>query len=246
MEGLHRRARRVSILYMPLAHAIDPLADLYAGFAYAASEPSPLLEWLRPQDKVLLDVGCGTGVHAASLSAAGVQVHGLTLSEAERQQSAPYMHRSIVANVETWEPDYPPGYFDAILLSHVLEHLVNPALTLKRLAPLLRQDGRIYIGLPNIAFWRYRVRALMGQFEYEEMGPMDRRHLRFFTYYSACRLAEQAGLRVLQAKVRGHIPLGRARLWFPRWASACDSFAVSLFPNLFGYEIAIAAAPQRH
>jgi SAM-dependent methyltransferase len=224
--------------------AIDPLADLYAGLAYAASEPSLLVNWLRPRDKVLLDVGCGTGIHAARLSANGVQVHGLTLSEDERQQSAPYVHRAIVANVETWQPDYPNGFFDAILLSHVLEHLVNPALTLKRLQPLLNQEGRIYIGLPNIAFWRYRWRALLGRFDYEEMGPMDRRHLRFFTFYSACRLAEQAGLRVVRAEVRGHFPLGPVRRWFPRAAAVCDRFAVLLFPNLFGYEIALSAALQ--
>lgn len=38
--------------------------------------------------------------------------------------------------------------FDVILISHVLEHVLNPAETLKRLAPFLKDNGFMFVILP--------------------------------------------------------------------------------------------------
>jgi len=165
----------------------------------------------------------------------------VTIYTEEMARAAGQMERVVLANVETWDPDYPAGYFDALLLSHVLEHLVDPAQALARLAPLLRSGGRVYVALPNIAHWRYRLKTLFGKFEYESMGPMDHRHLRFFTFASAQRLVNQAGFDLLRAEVRGHFPLGPIRRAFPRFARRIDRAVLGLFPGLFGYEITLAA-----
>src|SRR5690606_32596844 len=75
--------------------------------------------------------------------------------------------------------------YDAILCSHVLEHLRNPAELVERLVGLLRAGGEIIIAVPNVLFWRHRARFAMGRFEYESGGTMDETHLRFFTYETA-------------------------------------------------------------
>jgi len=221
---------------------VDPAAALYQGKSYHAQERSPLLDWFRFEDRRVLDVGCGTGEYARELRKQGVEVHGVTLSDAEREKAFGVMKRTVIANVETWTPDYPDGFFDALLMSHVLEHLVDPLTALQKLSALLRPGGRVYIALPNIAFWRYRFRVLLGKFDYEETGPMDRSHLRFFTYRSARALVEESGFDVLRTEVRGHLPLGAFRRRFPNLSRRLDRLALRYFPGLFGYEIYLSGS----
>lgn len=215
---------------------------MYALRSWEASQRSALIDWFRSEDRRILDVGCGTGVHARELKRRGIEVHGVTLSPVEMEQATQEMERATLANVETWAPDYPPGFFDALLFSHVLEHLIDPAEAIKRMSPYLRPGGRVYIALPNISFWRYRLRALFGRFEYEEMGPMDKTHLRFFTFFSAQSLLDASGLSLLRVEARGHVPLGFFRRLFPKAAKKLDKAALKTFPNLFGYEIQLCAS----
>lgn len=228
----------------PFTLRADPLAALYGEFDYTAPYSSPLLEWLTPDDRTILDVGCGTGVQASRMRELGRKVHGLTLSETEKQKAEGSLERVTVANVESWVPDYEEGFFDAFLFSHVLEHLINPSFTLRRLTPLLAPGGRVYVALPNVAYWPFRFRALFGRFDYQAMGILDFRHLRFFTFYTAQRLLEGAGFEVSRAEVRGHFPLGPVRRFFPRLALGCDRFVLAWFPNFFGYEILLSAVKK--
>lgn len=219
----------------------DPVARLYDGKVYDSSERAALLDWFRFEDRRILDVGCGSGAYAGQLRKQGVEVHGVTLSPAEQEQAASKMERAVLANVETWTPDYPTGYFDAFLLSHILEHLVDPVQTLRRLSPILRPGGRVYVAVPNIAYWRYRLKAFLGKFDYEEVGPLDKRHLRFFTLTTAQKMLREAGLELLRVEARGHFPLGPLRRAIPALARVVDALALRFVPNLFGYEIHLCA-----
>jgi SAM-dependent methyltransferase len=222
----------------------DAAATLYTDQVYESNRPSLLLDWFRPEDRKVLDVGCGAGAYAKQLGLTGIEVHGITLSEAEHSRVREQMHRVVVANVETWEADYPAGFFDAILFSHVLEHLVNPAAALSRLKKLLRPGGRVYIALPNIMYWKIRWGFLRGKFEYQDCGPLDRRHLRFFTFYSVPALVKEAGFEIDRLEVSGHLPLGFLRRNFPALAKRADRLVLRWFPNFFGYEIYVCASKQ--
>ncbi len=220
---------------------LNPVAELYVGQVYDAATTSDLLGWMGPEVKRVLDVGCGSGAYAARLRALGIEVHGVTLSEAEAELSRSKMAKVTVANVETWMPDYELECFDAMLFSHVLEHLIDPAAALKKMAGLLSAEGRLFVALPNIAYWKFRLGFLRGRFQYEDCGPMDWRHLRFFTYETAQHLLEQAGFKLIRVEPRGHLPLGFVRKSFPRAVRKLDALALHLFPNLFGYEILMCA-----
>jgi len=46
----------------------------------------------------------------------------------------------------------PPNYFELVYLSHTLEHLKSPRLSLKQINECLKQDGILYVEVPNIDF----------------------------------------------------------------------------------------------
>ncbi|NBS01797.1 MAG: methyltransferase domain-containing protein [Rhizobiales bacterium] len=96
-----------------------------------------------------------------------------------------------------FETEIAPASLDAILCLDVLEHLVDPWTVVKRLSPLLAEDGRLIISIPNIRNWKFIRKLLMnGDFHYRDAGLLDRTHLRFFVRDTAIELAEAGGLKV--------------------------------------------------
>ena len=86
--------------------------------------------------------------------------------------------------------------FDVVVFADVLEHLVEPGKALKHYARYAAPDAKILISIPNVANWLNRLELLLGRWEYRDVGILDKTHLRFFTYGTARRLIENAGLRI--------------------------------------------------
>ncbi len=105
----------------------------------------------------------------------------------------------------TWKPSIFPnrGEFDYILLADVLEHLKDPGGLLRRVVPCLNDGGEIIISIPNVAHLFVRLRLMLGHFEYQDRGILDRTHLRFFTLASMRRMIDDASCRILE--LRPHI-----------------------------------------
>lgn len=83
--------------------------------------------------------------------------------------------------------------FDVITLVDVLEHLKHPETLLKRLQPLLLDEGQILLSIPNVAHASVRLELLNGQFDYEQAGILDMTHLKFFTLKSIQAMLGRAG-----------------------------------------------------
>jgi 2-polyprenyl-3-methyl-5-hydroxy-6-metoxy-1,4-benzoquinol methylase len=90
-----------------------------------------------------------------------------------------------------------PSNVDAIVLADVLEHLRDPSRALELVRDALREDGRVFISVPNIANITVRLGLLFGIFEYRDRGILDETHLRFYTKRTIRRQVEQAGFRII-------------------------------------------------
>lgn len=215
---------------------------------YANAGNSALIELLAPGWQRLLDVGCGAGDNARLLRAknpAGL-VHGITHSRAEARLAAPHLARAWVFDLEqAWPAELESERFDALVFSHVLEHLREPSHTLARFCRLLRPGGSVLIAVPNVLSWHQRLTFLMGRFEYGAAGVLDSTHLRFFTYFTADGelLAHSPGLRLDEKRVTGSVPLGwlRRHLLPSRASAAIDALGCRAWPNLFGAQILLRA-----
>src|SRR5688572_14254598 len=94
-----------------------------------------------------------------------------------------------------------PSNVDAIVLADVLEHLRNPTAALQLVRRALRDDGHVFISVPNIANITVRLGLLFGVFEYRDRGILDSTHLRFYTKRTIRREVEKAGFRI--EEIRG-------------------------------------------
>ncbi len=215
---------------------------------YKNNGNAPLLDLLDGPVGRVLDVGCGAGDNARLLTARfpGCEVFGITYSAAEAAAARGAMTTCWVANIEEDLPEQLRATrFDAVIFSHVLEHMRDPAATLSRFAQLLHGGGVALIAVPNVLSWAMRWQFLRGDFEYQSDGVLDDTHLRFFTYLTAERylVGRCPGLKLISKTVTGSVPQWVLRRYLlPRRVSRwIDQFGCRLWPNLFGDQILLKA-----
>ena len=80
----------------------------------------------------------------------------------------------------------------------------HPEDLLRRLKPLLLDEGQILISIPNIAHASVRLELLNGHFDYEKAGILDSTHLKFFTAESVQALLVNAGYQVHELDYTWH------------------------------------------
>ncbi len=97
----------------------------------------------------LLDVGCGSGRFLARAKKAGWRTFGCDPDPSARAAATGCGAEVRNGSAEVWLDQ--AGTFDAVTLSHVLEHVPEPVSTLKILCTLLRPGGFLYLDLPNIS-----------------------------------------------------------------------------------------------
>jgi 2-polyprenyl-3-methyl-5-hydroxy-6-metoxy-1,4-benzoquinol methylase len=187
------------------------------------------------RDRKVLDVGCATGYMAQQLRTNGCSVVGIEVNPQAAELAKQYCEDVLVGDLDCiCEIPYEEAYFDAILLSDVLEHVRNPLRVLQVLQVYLKDDGMMYVGIPNVANWKVRLKLLMGRFEYEELGILDRTHLRFFTLKTARELMDNTRLEIVKFDVSCGVPLA------PRTGRI--GYVISrLLPTLFALQFLIVA-----
>ncbi len=227
---------------------IEPVALQHRIYANAGNPP--LIALLAGGCNSLLDVGCGAGDNAALVKAKypECQISGITHSAAEAGFARRHMVHCWVFNIEGDLPsDLANLSFDAMIFSHVLEHLRTPAAVLACFTKLLVPGGEVLIAVPNVLSWRQRVQFLLGRFEYQAAGILDETHLRFFTYFTADRIFSQSPDLELTSKcTTGSLPLWWLRRYvLPKaWCEQLDAWGCRHWPNLFAGQILIKAVKK--
>jgi len=97
----------------------------------------------------VLDVGCGRGVILGSLAEKGFEVHGLEISAEAARGADPRAEIRIADSLR--DAEYRSASFDQIIIWHVLEHVVDPAGTLREAHRILKPGGRLIVAVPNFA-----------------------------------------------------------------------------------------------
>jgi SAM-dependent methyltransferase len=255
-----------------------PLDYEARGYAYAERQNQTLLALVERHvlrenpEASILDVGCGAGANARALARCwrGVRIVGV-----EPDARAAELAREVCAQVIHGTLDdlliSPPSErFDVVMLSDVLEHVVEPVRFVRALLALPAiADARWFVSVPNYAVWYNRLRTLAGGFSYSWSGLYDRSHLRFFTRRTIRQLLEHCGLSVIEQAAtpslvqsaapflrrffeadvaRGdHLTLDDSAAFraYSRHVEPLEARLCSLWPELLGFQIVSVAEPPR-
>lgn len=194
--------------------------------------------------KRILDVGCGTGVLGKALKAQDASriVYGITYSSQEYETAKQVLDEVVVADINQSIPEI-KRTFDCIIFSHILEHTFDPSKILLKFSSVLEDGGVVLVALPNVLFFKQRVKFLKGKFEYSENGGlMDNTHFRFFDWTTAATMINKGGLSITTKKAVGYFPLPFFRKIFPNAAGKIDTFSVTKWPGLFGFQFVFTAS----
>lgn len=188
----------------------------------------------RDPSAQILEIGCGTGATGALALSEGCcgRYVGVELFETAAAEAREVLSDVITGNVETLDFDWQPAAFDALIMSEVLEHLVEPGQVLKNLARFIRPGGLLLASSPNISHWRVVRELIMGRFQLADQGVFDRTHLRWFTPNSFADMATAAGFDVEE--------IGPVTAFSPR-TEMISRLTGGRFDHLFMTQIAMIA-----
>jgi 2-polyprenyl-3-methyl-5-hydroxy-6-metoxy-1,4-benzoquinol methylase len=166
------------------------------------------------QGKNLLDIGCGTGYFPHFMQQNGYNAIGMEIEPEACKFAADNFNLKVFTPDELLNEKH-TGQFDVITLWHVLEHLHNPDRYLSWIFDSLKNDGSLFIALPNFSsydskkykqFWAaYDVPRHLWHFNpsaFEKLIPrygfkLEKiKKLPFDAYYNSMMSAKYAGKKL--------------------------------------------------
>lgn len=197
---------------------------------------------LVPPNTRVLDIGCGAGGLSFYLKQMkGCDVLGVDISDEALIACGKKGVRALKIDVEKEEI---PGLYD-VILSAVLEHLVDPLYVLKNLRKNLNEHGCIIVGIPNSSYFTARFAFLLGknikrfgnrEVDYR-LGIQPYDHINFFNKPTIELVLIKAGYQPSEWKYF-RSDFRSKKLFIINY---CANLLLNTFPNVFAEFIAVKA-----
>lgn len=151
----------------------------------------------RPGGRIL-DIGCGSGGYLAFLADLGWACEGIEQGPNSRRYAQQELGLTVHSDLRQLR-DFPDRCFDVVTMWHVIEHLSDPAATLREIGRILKPDGLLLLRTPNVRSWES---WLFGGNWYGLDPP---RHLCLFSPVTMERLLRQCGFSVALMRQDYHV-----------------------------------------
>jgi 2-polyprenyl-3-methyl-5-hydroxy-6-metoxy-1,4-benzoquinol methylase len=143
----------------------------------------------------LLEIGCGSGGKLAHLKKFGWDVEGVDFDSTAVEIARLRGLKIRLGELE--EQTYSENRFDAVVSSHVLEHVPEPIGFLKECYRLLKPGGQLVFTTPNAGSYGHQI------FRSKWRGLEPPRHLHLFTEDSLRYAAAIAGFQNIRCHATG-------------------------------------------
>ncbi len=142
----------------------------------------------------LLDMGCGNGDFLKIAGAAGWETYGCDPDPAALVVARAHCANLRPGGIEAWQDQ--AGFFNAITMNHVIEHLHDPVEVLRHCHAMLAENGILQLETPNF--------DALGREIYQQhwRGLEVPRHLVLFTWQSLIDTLERTGFRLRRRIMR--------------------------------------------
>ena len=182
----------------------------------------------------LMEVGAANGTFLRAARDAGFDVFGIEpapgLAQRARELSGAEVATGFIEDAEL--PDEP---FDAICAWHVLEHIPKPQPSLQRLRRVVRDDGWLFLEIPNIT----SVRAQRKGTDWLPLDPEN--HVGFYTPEQLADVLGQAGFELQEAHSVSALSYYR-----PRLALRPSALALRAYDTLTSRTLQSRPHPHKH
>jgi 2-polyprenyl-3-methyl-5-hydroxy-6-metoxy-1,4-benzoquinol methylase len=186
--------------HMAQATSSTFLSKLRTHLAWRLDKGTTLLETITaalPSNAKVVDIGCGSGRLVTELVKRGHNAVGV-----EREAKSISLHRMDISvfkgTAEALPTELIRGTYDAVIFSHVLEHLTDPVGALRNAASLLKPAGGLFVEVPN----NDALIAVRSGLSWEHLDIP--RHVNFFNEASLSKAMQQAGLKPEQTYFGGY------------------------------------------
>lgn len=164
---------------------------LYLHPGYRAAVDLSVFYLQASQGGKLLDIGCGDGHALTFMQQLGWDVQGVDIDSAAVQKAQEKGLNVLLGAVDA--QNYPDNYFNAITMSHVIEHVIDPFMLLRECYRILKTGGQLVIVTPNVDSWGHK------KFKHNWRGLEPPRHLQIFTSEALRGLSERVGFLNVRA-----------------------------------------------
>jgi len=152
--------------------------------------------------KRVLDIGCATGRLLEHLREKGWETTGVEISGPQAEYCRQKRNLD-VRSLPLTENRFPNGAFEAVLASHLIEHLNDPAGLVSEVSRILAPEGRFFVTTPNIAGFQARLFSTRWRSAIPD-------HLYLFSVKTLSRLLAEKGFAIEKTVTWGGLAAGTA------------------------------------
>ncbi|HOF00305.1 MAG TPA: class I SAM-dependent methyltransferase [Spirochaetota bacterium] len=174
----------------------------------------------------ILDVGCGYGNLLYKLKDSFDKLYGVEINKTRVEKAKELLKDNNFEIIETTveSANFPDEYFDVVVSSDVIEHIIDVFSAFKEMARILKKGGKLIVITPNIADIRRRLTLLFGKFPSTSASDegfgfndgteiFDGGHVHYFTFSALEKLYKRYG--IANIKRYGFGRFGRAHNILP-------------------------------
>jgi len=167
------RCSDCSLVFLNPMYSAEELSLLYPKDYYAYQDNVKRSAWkdtikrvlryhMGPRDPKfaapgrMLDLGCGSGWFLHAMQSQGWETHGVEINRSAAELGRTQWGLDIFPGTLR-QASFPTDYFDYVRSNHSFEHISDPNETLDEIHRILRPDGKVLIGVPNVSSFNARV-----------------------------------------------------------------------------------------